>query len=172
MRFVLIVVGVTLETIGITLLALDLLADPLTAGRDRVTTAAHNAASQAHAFVRKLRRKTGTVFHKAGTATATASGGAVIAVVKIPGPESPDLVRWLRDQTVANTTRIRELEDITNADRAHTTNELRQLGDSLRVELATKIAESRHTHRGWRLTGFGIAIAGIFIALIGSMMAP
>jgi hypothetical protein len=93
-----------------------------------------------------------------------------IDAFKIPGPESAELIYWLREQAVETHNKLRELEGVANADRAATITSLQKLEAELRAEIDNAIDTSEGAYRGWRLVGFILAIAGVTVTLIGSLI--
>jgi hypothetical protein len=90
--------------------------------------------------------------------------------LKIPGPESPELLAWLRERAINTHERLQTLEDSVNRDRGEHERGTAELETALRLELRLAIAESEGAYRDWRLVGLALAIVGLTLTLVGSLL--
>jgi hypothetical protein len=177
----LIVAGVGLELIGITLLALDVLADPagetwrrvarwVRSLRLRVRTAAGRMRDWLvwHILRRREVRETVT---SGGAMSGGISPTGLVHARRIPGPTvRDDLVLWLRETMVETLDRLDALERASVRDRDAAHREVTDLEARLRMELGEAIDTSEGAFRSWRVLGFALAIAGVTVTLVGSLL--
>lgn len=174
MRTTLIVAGVLLDLTGITLLALDVLAEPVRHGWIRlgasVATARARLRRTAQRVWNRLRRRTVVPVPAGGVTAGGIAPTGHVSLRRLPGLESPDLIAWLREEVIEIGNRTAVLEGAAAAAHAETQRQVRELAEELRAAIGAAIAQSERAYRGWRLLGFMLAIIGVTLTLIGSLL--
>ena len=89
----------------------------------------------------------------------------------IPGVDSPELPAWLRARALEAIERMDALGRTMASDRYESDRRLHELTREFRSEVRDAIARSEGAYRGWRLIGFMLAMIGVTVTLIASLMA-
>jgi len=148
--------GVALESVGIALLALDIVADPVLLAVGRVAAVSKRAIE---ALLTSLRTPEEIVVN-VGSAELGLHGGDVVVSSTSNVRSIEDEVAYLRAELVQLRNQVADTDARVGRDLRDLRSDLLRTRDDLQRSISRAIEESKREYYEWRLGGFAIALAG------------